>query len=217
MKTKQLSIILLFLTVCCSGPGCRLAQNAWWTTIAEPIHYPRNIDQKLSRKRFEEMAEAALDEARASTRAHLDDYTAEPFTVDHEFGFIDGFVDYLEAGGTGNPPPLPPRRYWKGKYQNPYGYECMQEWFRGYEHGALAARDSNYRMFVTVPLSDAITTQTEQTTYGRISATAPSDTEPRDEANGDRIAMRPRPAGFGKVAPLTARPISESQGQATTK
>jgi hypothetical protein len=217
MTIKQISILLSLATVCLLGSGCRLAQNAWWTTVSEPIHYPRNVDQKLSKKRFQAMAESALDEARSTMRAELDDYAIEPFTVDHELGFVDGYVDYLEAGGTGDPPPLPPRRYWKGKYQNPYGYERMQEWFRGYEHGALAARDSNYRMFVTVPLSDAVTWQTEQSTYGRISAAEPAGDERQERADGDRFALRPSGAGSEKVAPLPARSDLRSAARKITK
>ncbi len=118
MKTESLLIIV---ALCLLGSGCRLAHNAWLTTIAEPIHYPRNLDDKLSHKRFTGMAEVALDEAIASARADLDNYNCDPYSIDHQRGFIDGFVDYLEAGGVGAPPPLPPRKYWRGKYQTPFG------------------------------------------------------------------------------------------------
>jgi hypothetical protein len=173
MKTLLLFVAVALL---CCGLGCRLTHNGWLTTIAEPIHYPRNVDEKLSEIRFRDMAAAALEEARATARAELDDYECEPFSVGYQEGFIDGFVDYLMAGGTGTPPPLPPRRYWRGRFQNPLGHQLIADWFAGYEHGAGLARTSNYRTFVTVPVSDAIVSGTMQNVYGRISASAPGET-----------------------------------------
>ena len=123
-----------------------------------------------AQKRFRGLAACALDEATSFARAQLDNYGCEPFSVDYQLGFIDGFVDFLEAGGTGNPSPLPPRRYWKAKYQNPVGYQCTQDWFLGFQHGARAAQSSNYRLFVTVPLSDSVTADALPYPYGRISA-----------------------------------------------
>ena len=178
MRIKQL---LFVLALCFLGSGCRLFQNAWQTTIAEPIQYSRNAYDKLAQKRFRGLAACALDEATSVARAELDDYGCEPFSDDYRLGFIDGFVDYLEAGGTGNPTPLPPRRYWKAKYQNPVGYQCTQDWFRGFQHGASAAQASNFRSFVTVPLSDSVVVDTLPYPYGRISVV--EQTEEADEGD----------------------------------
>jgi hypothetical protein len=191
MKTEPLLILIALVL---SGTGCRLAHEAWHTTIAEPIHYPRNIDDKLSHRRFTSMAEIALEEAVVAARADLDDYQCDPFSDDFERGFIDGFVQYMTAGGTGAPPALPPRRYWKGKFQNPSGYQQIQDWFAGYEHGAEIARASNYRTFVTVPVSDAIVSDTMQSIYGRISTSEPTDETDEGKVGGeDRFVDKPDP------------------------
>lgn len=164
----RIAQLLFVIALCSLGSGCRLFQNAWQTTIAEPIHYSRNVYDKWAHRHFRGLAACALDEATSVARAELDDYYCEPFSVDYQLGFVDGFVDFLEAGGTGNPTPLPPRRYWKAKYQNPVGYQCTQDWFRGFQHGANAARASNYRSFVTVPLSDYPIGDTTPYSSGRI-------------------------------------------------
>ena len=170
MKINQLFFVL---AICFLGSGCRLLHNGWRTTIAEPSQYARDTYDKWAHRRFRGLAANALDQATCNARADLDDYCCEPFTVDYRLGFIDGFVDFLEAGGSGNPSPLPPRRYWRAKYQSPAGYECTQDWFRGFQHGASAADASNYRTFVTVPLSDSVTMDTRPYAYGPISIDEP--------------------------------------------
>ena len=167
--TKLLEIIFVCSLLLLSS-GCRLCHNAWRTTVAEPIRYSREAYDKWGQKRFRDLAACALDEATSVARAELDDYSCDPFSVDYRQGFIDGFVDYLEAGGSGNPSPLPPRRYWRAKYQNPAGFQRAQDWFRGFQHGTGAAQASNLRAFVTVPLSDSVVASTTPYTYGRISA-----------------------------------------------
>ena len=175
--------LLFVFSLCFLGSGCRLFHNAWQTTIAEPIRYSRDAYDKWALKRYRGLAASALAEATAVARAELDDYSCEPFSVDFQLGFSDGFVDFLEAGGTGNPSPLPPRRYWKAKYQNPAGYQSTQDWFRGFQHGATAAQASNYRSFVTVPLSDAVISSTVPYAYGRISAVEQTE----EAVEGDKV------------------------------
>src|SRR5262249_39466700 len=76
-----------------------------------------------------------------------------PYSPDFQQGFLCGFADYLYAGGTGNPPPLPPRGYWKSEYETPEGRQAVQDWFEGFRTGAARARASGYRELVTVPIS----------------------------------------------------------------
>lgn len=68
-------------------------------------------------------------------------------------GFKDGFVDYLDAGGNGEPPVAPPWCYRSSKYQTPRGYLDIQEWFAGFRHGAAVARTSGYREIFVLPLA----------------------------------------------------------------
>jgi hypothetical protein len=170
LSVVRITQLFCLFTLCFFGSGCRLFHNAWLTTIAEPIQYSRDVYDMRVHRRFGDLAAYALDEAMSLARAELDDYCREPFSADYQLGFLDGFVDFLEAGGTGNPSPLPPRRYWKAKYQTPDGYQCAQDWFRGFQHGSGAAQASNYRSFVTVPLSDFVTAGTMPYACARIAA-----------------------------------------------
>jgi hypothetical protein len=80
--------------------------------------------------------------------------TPEPqFSEHYEDGFKDGFCDYLFLGGSGSPPPLPPRRYWKRQFETPEGHLAIGQWYDGFVHGAAAAEASGYRQFVAVPPS----------------------------------------------------------------
>jgi hypothetical protein len=74
-------------------------------------------------------------------------------TSDYEAGFKDGFVDYVFAGGTGEPPPLPPRTFWNMDLRLPEGRERANQWFAGYRHGAQVARESGYRNLAEVQTS----------------------------------------------------------------
>src|SRR5688500_7470219 len=60
-------------------------------------------------------------------------------------GFRDGFVDFVYLGGTGEPPPVPPRQFWNVMLRSPEGKVRANLWFDGYRHGAAVARDGGYR------------------------------------------------------------------------
>jgi hypothetical protein len=173
----RLLTFAVVIAACCLTSGCQLLGIAWQTTVAEPVQSASHHYERVSRRQFRRLAEQALEQAMVDARAAMDDYFCDPFSIDYQEGFVDGFVDYLEAGGSGNPPPLPPRRYWKAKHQNPAGFQAIDEWFQGFRHGAAVAQASNYRSFVTIPLSDAATMDTIPYGYGRIST---SDNVPEE-------------------------------------
>jgi hypothetical protein len=77
----------------------------------------------------------------------------QQFSEDYERGFKDGFTDFMELGGTGSPPAIPPRRYWKLKYRTPKGHRAVQDWYAGFRDGAAEARDCSYRRWRNVPSS----------------------------------------------------------------
>lgn len=155
-----LQVTLAASVVCLLCSGCAVCENLATTAVMQPIKYSKYLDEKHQEKQFRAMANEALEQQRATARAELDDYSCEPFTFDEECGFVDGFVDQLIYGGDGNAPPLPPRRYWKIKYQNPEGFRAMEDWFIGYRHGAAAAQASGYREYVTIPASDSLRKET---------------------------------------------------------
>jgi hypothetical protein len=76
---------------------------------------------------------------------------ARGFSTHYAQGFKEGFATFIYEGGTGLPPPLPPRRYRSVQYQNPQGYRAIEDWFAGYRHGVRVAEQGNYRRWVTGP------------------------------------------------------------------
>lgn len=68
-------------------------------------------------------------------------------------GFRSGYAEYLEEGGDTCPPPLPPMKYWKNRYQNAAGRVQTKLWADGYSAGATAAKESGARNFIVVPVN----------------------------------------------------------------
>src|SRR5690606_16234644 len=71
-------------------------------------------------------------------------------------GFIDGFSEYVYAGGL-EPPPAPPPTFWNLPWRTPSGHEAAADWFAGYRHGARAAHNGGYRDLGIVHASFAYT------------------------------------------------------------
>ncbi len=71
----------------------------------------------------------------------------------YEAGFKDGFVDYVYGGGSGEPPPVPPRPFWNVDLRNPNGHTEATDWFAGYRHGAQVAKEEGYRKRALIPSS----------------------------------------------------------------
>jgi hypothetical protein len=66
-------------------------------------------------------------------------------------GFIDGYATFLEWGGSELPPPAPPKKYWKCRYQNKEGRIATAMWGAGYKEGASTAKASGVRDYIVVP------------------------------------------------------------------
>jgi hypothetical protein len=131
---------LCLLGTGCGGPLTDVAR----TLVLEPLHFCESANDAAECVRNRKLAETALAEYQ----------TAVPnpaSTPDWERGFKDGFADYLYAGGTGLPPPVPPRDYWTTAYETEGGHRTVEDWFEGFRHGAQAARNSGYRNLVTIP------------------------------------------------------------------
>jgi hypothetical protein len=121
--------------------GCSLVGDATRTVVQETRLY---LDTRAEEARNRRWAEQAWEEVRTSSGPAI-------YSDDYADGFKAGFADHLFAGGSGEPPPLPPRRYWARRYETPDGYTAIQDWFTGFRQGAAAARDGGYRRWVTVP------------------------------------------------------------------
>jgi len=134
------------LGLCFISFGCYPVALATRTCVIEPIQYCKIADDIQERRRDYALAEETWQ---VFAQAHPD----HPASPDYECGFKDGFADYLYAGGTGEPPPVPPRQYWRITYEAPQGHQAIEDWFAGFRFGAAVARASGYRELVTIPSS----------------------------------------------------------------
>jgi hypothetical protein len=127
-----------FVAWCISASGCTICQNAMRTVWHEPAAYSWKHDRRRSVEAYRQWADAAL----ADEAGRCPDLFGEP---DYVMGFRDGFVDFVYLGGTGEPPPVPPRHFWNVMLRSPEGKVRANLWFDGYRHGAAVARDGGYR------------------------------------------------------------------------
>ena len=114
--------------------------------IHEPAEYSWKHDRRRSVDAYRELALQVWQQE----ALHWPEMAALP---DYTLGFRDGFVDYVYAGGTGEPPPVPPRHFWNVALRAPDGRQRVAQWFAGYRHGARAARDGGFRQLGTVDSS----------------------------------------------------------------
>ena len=128
--------------VCCVGLGCsNLAELA-----LHNLHFEtkQDLDSCLEPVRDHLVAKAAWHDVE---RANPD----QVYSAAYAQGFQDGYRDFIEEGGTGQPPPVPPACYWDLRYQTPLGHAAVEDWYAGFSHGVAAARASGNRRWVIVP------------------------------------------------------------------
>src|SRR5262249_32778353 len=103
---RRAGCIFLVAASCLSGSGCcGTYYLALRTLVIEPAEYCFRIGGHRSRDMYREWAEIALREETGCGAATMGG-------PDYAEGFEEGFVEYIYGGGTGEPPPVPPRKYW---------------------------------------------------------------------------------------------------------
>ena len=126
MRTRG---VLVVLAICAASTGCS--------------GYFRSIERN-----FAILPLQAGDEQRMKFRNHhraeeawrlLSEGSHHSFSEDFGDGFVAGYADYLNYGGHGEPPAVPPFRYRTVKYQTPDGVEAINQWYEGWRHGAVMA------------------------------------------------------------------------------
>lgn len=141
--------LISMIGLCLTLSGCTISDNFTKTLFVEPWQYCDYFDAQRAHSRHCRLAKDAWSNVRQKKSMRR---------VSHDYarGFREGFTDFLDAGGTGQPPPLPPRRYWNDRYASPQGRKAVQDWFAGFRHGAAMARASGAREFAMVPLSTPV-------------------------------------------------------------
>lgn len=136
-KTKLILLCVCAVFSTCLT-GCTLCQNVKRSVLSEPTAYSVTADRWRSIRTYRCWA----DEAWA---AHCGCGDEVQNTDAYSCGFKDGFVDYVYGGGTGQPPPVAPRRFWDVRERNPSGHAAVADWFAGYRLGAQVAKADGYR------------------------------------------------------------------------
>jgi hypothetical protein len=195
----RVKLIPWIVGICTLGPGCGPTYNTTRTLIVEPFLYCDSADKVVEWTRDEKLAKDAWEKVGAST--------GQAYSKDYERGFKFGFADYLYAGGSGLPPPMPPRRYWKPKYESAAGYQAVDEWYAGYRHGAAVAMESGFREYVPVhtwvpPMPEGNRLDAARAFGTRPTGPAPEVLPPPKEAE----KTTPLPAGAAAPNVRTAAP-----------
>ncbi len=114
-----------------------MCHNVHQTLVVEPKLFNWKVDQVASRELYAKWAERAWQESGiASAPCHSPNYS---------WGFREGFVEYVYAGGNGEPPAAPPRALWKAGWRTRSGKQAADAWFAGYRHGAMVAHEGGFR------------------------------------------------------------------------
>ncbi len=174
--------LLFAFGVCTVSPGCSL-----FVTAARDLTYEAKlrVQECFEDRRNVRLAKDAYSHLRPG-KCDSHDYAS---------GFKTGFADFLRAGGTGQPPPLPPRHYWGYLYQSPEGHKAIEQWYAGFRDGAAAAQASGLRQFMVVPTQTVLLPPMPPPLPG----TPPV---PPVAAPGDDLpAPRPVPGGLAPAEP----------------
>jgi hypothetical protein len=133
---------LFCLPVAAASGGCSMVKYSVSNLHYEPSihHWEHQIKHDLR------------SQARETYKDYLAAHPEECFSAYFKDGFIDGFSDYLNYGGQGEPPAMPPSKYRKNKYLTPEGYAALEDYFSGFRLGARIAMDSGIRETLVVPI-----------------------------------------------------------------
>jgi hypothetical protein len=122
--------------------GCNIFYYAAKNAVNEPIEL---CDQVSRTHHLRKQARAAWAEVRAQ-------YPRKAFTAEFRDGFIDGYADYLDRGGAGEPPVVPPKKYTRNDYLNPDGHVLIKDYVLGFKYGSDVAIATGQRQFLVVPV-----------------------------------------------------------------
>src|SRR5262249_47911814 len=124
--------------LCLLDAGCSMYRSVARIAVQVPL---QQMDECLGEHRNEMLAKMAWNQHNRETRE-------EHHSADYRDGFIAGYADFLEWGGNGTPPAVPPFHYWLLHGQSPEGHQAAEDWFAGFRHGAAVAHQSGVRQWL---------------------------------------------------------------------
>jgi hypothetical protein len=184
-----------FLALILAGAGCcytgsvtggwDLYTNSARNLAESPVCFFDDVATTCRLRRYAEDAWLAARKASPDQR----------YSPDYAYGFKAGFVDYADAGGTGEPPAVPPFCYRLSCEAGPGRFHAVQDWYAGFRHGAAVARESGLRESLLVPLSAIPIARTTPppaysqatTEQGAPDLPAPNEAEPRQPGASDLL------------------------------
>jgi hypothetical protein len=135
------------------------------------------------------------------------DTGAAAHSPDFAQGFKDGFAEYLFRGGNGELPLAAPLRYRDICYQNPQGYQAVQDWFDGYRLGTAKAHDSGARKWITGPSPLHPEPHVVPVNDGRAATLSAPEPERKAWLQPPISAVTPQDNGTQKPAPTVPTPL----------
>lgn len=181
--------LLLFAVAVGGGSGCTLARNTVHNLTNETVaHWD---EKKLSRQ--------LRGEADTAWRAYCGQ-VGGPLSEDFAAGFRDGYADYLESGGNGSPPAVPPLRYRRSGYLNPEGHARIRDYFAGFKTGTDCAAASGHRHYLTVPVLLSGEPPTAPLPGVQLPAAGPT-------LRAGELLPTPRPMDASTGLPIPERPL----------
>jgi hypothetical protein len=136
---RMVQSLLAFAWVACAG--CSMYESITRNSILEPA---ATTNLQLTAVRDHIVAKDVWQTVVASE-------PGQNYSLDYGEGFRCGYADYLKEGGVTIPKALPPYRYWTRAYQTPEGRAAVDDWYAGYQRGAIMAHDGPCRDLATVP------------------------------------------------------------------
>jgi len=146
--------------------------------LRDQIAYNHHVNELVTSSHNRRLAKRAWKQRRS-------EFCDQPQFRDFGAGFGAGYCD-VASGGHGCPPPLPPRKYWKSRYEDYLGQERVAAWFAGYPHGARAAEEDGVGAWRSIQLSPAVQQQYLRSGIREVwapqSSDVPTDAAPVDSA-----------------------------------
>jgi hypothetical protein len=163
MQAMRITRFLLLVGLGCLNAGCALLNDATHLVAYKASESIENCWEQQRNRRWAQEAWTKQQQVQPVEAS-----------ADYADGFVDGFSEFLYAGGNGDPPVLPPKKYRHLRYQTPEGYQAIEDWFAGYRHGVAVAKEKGFRELVTGPSSLRTAATTGQVPNGMVLNQAPN-------------------------------------------
>ena len=134
--------LLIFVLLLPISSGCSWLNYSVENIACAPVEW---FQECAFRHHMHQLANEAWQQAEHDDRVeHSPAYAC---------GFKEGFVDYIESNGTGEPPAMPPKKLQQAGFRTPNAQMEIADWFVGFRHGARVARETGLRDRFVIPIS----------------------------------------------------------------